>query len=64
MSKKFTIITARVESDLMTQFNRRADLHGLNRSEMLRYLMVAFVEGRLTVRQPAAVKSANKELHK
>ena len=57
------LVNARVDVDQVNLFDARAKLHGRNRSEMLRYLIAAFVEGRLTVRQPAAEKLAKKELH-
>lgn len=58
-----TLITARIGAEELRLFDARAKLHGRNRSEMVRYLVAAFVEGRLTVRQPAATKTANQELH-
>jgi hypothetical protein len=54
----------RLDQKTIRSFDERAELHGKKRSVMLRELIVAFIEGRVTIRQKPATAKANEDLYK
>lgn len=63
MAKKWMGLAVRVPEEIINRFDERASLLNMNRSVMLRYLVDAFIEGRMSVRRSVETTQTNEDLH-
>ena len=62
--QKWKGLAVRTDDATVRAFDARAELHGKRRSDMLKELVTAFIEGRLIISQPTKTKKANEGLYK